>query len=284
MATIHYQGKSYQCREDETVLDVMLRHGVDFPFSCRSGVCHACLHKAESGRLTMKSQKGLNSTQREQGLFLPCRCRPIEDMVIVQPEQGGIRKAEESTAEHRNKPQPDVEMWQALEEGKLLSSILEDFYSRVFEDEQLAPFFHGVTRQRAIEKQYLFMRQLFSGEKVYFGDRPRNAHHWMVISDELFDYREALMLDCLRRHGLPEDLVERWRSVEEFFRGDIVKDMPCKRKLGDIELPVEGYEETVLEVGSLCDSCGEEIDAGASVRYHLRLGQIYCPECMEMRG
>ncbi len=232
----------------------------------------------------MKSQKGLNSTQREQGLFLPCRCRPIEDMVIVQPEQGGIRKAEESTAEHRNKPQPDVEMWQALEEGKLLSSILEDFYSRVFEDEQLAPFFHGVTRQRAIEKQYLFMRQLFSGEKVYFGDRPRNAHHWMVISDELFDYREALMLDCLRRHGLPEDLVERWRSVEEFFRGDIVKDMPCKRKLGDIELPVEGYEETVLEVGSLCDSCGEEIDAGASVRYHLRLGQIYCPECMEMRG
>jgi truncated hemoglobin YjbI len=175
---------------------------------------------------------------------------------------------------------PDPEMWQALEEGAMLSRLLDDFYSRVYEDPRLSPFFEGVTRQRAMEKQYSFMRQLFTGERVYFGDRPRNAHHWMVISNELFDYREALMVECLRRQGLPEHLITRWRAVEEFFRSDIVKDKPWKKKLGDIELPVEGYEETVLDVGSLCDSCGEAIDAGISVRYHLRLGHIYCPDCM----
>jgi ferredoxin/truncated hemoglobin YjbI len=280
LTTIHYQGKSYQCRDDETVLDAMLRQGVDFPFSCRSGVCHICLHRAESGRLPPEAQKGLDATQQEEGLFLPCRCRPVEDLVVVSPQAAAGAAGSACSASSTKTVKPDPEMWQALQEGALLSRILEDFYGGVYEDERLAPFFEGVTKQRAIEKQFLFLRQLITGEKVYFGDRPRNAHHWMVISNELFDYREQLMLDCLRRHGLAEPLVQRWRAMEEQFRADIVKEEPWKRKMGDVELPVDGYEETVLDVGSLCDGCGAEIDAGVEVRYHLRLGSIYCPTCM----
>lgn len=280
MATIHYQGKSYHCRDDETVLDAMLRQGVDFPFSCRSGVCHICLHRAESGRLPPEAQKGLDAAQQEEGLFLPCRCRPVEDLVVLSPQAVAGAAGSACTTLSAKTVQPDPEMWQALQEGELLNRILDDFYGRVYEDERLAPFFEGVTRQRAIEKQFLFLRQLITGEKVYFGDRPRNAHHWMVISNELFDYREQLMLDCLRRHGLAEPLVQRWRAMEEQFRADIVKEEPWKRKMGDVELPVDGYEETVLDVGSLCDGCGAEIDAGVAVRYHLRLGSIYCPTCM----
>jgi len=523
MTTIIYKGERYQCRENETLLDAFLRQGVDFPFSCRSGSCHVCLHRSESGAIPAEAQAGLSSDLQQKGYFLPCKCHPAVDMEVLPPEgsdlfidamvaekeslaediyrirlepyknfdyqagqfvnlrdaegnlrsyslasvpgedyflelhvrclpqgkvsswlcdslqvgetlsiqgpegecyyragnpaqpllliatgtglaplQGIVRQAllaghtgpihlyhggrseadcylhsqlltlskqydnlhytavvtgaavtagfvsgdvgEIALAAHgdlhgwaaylagapemvsaleprllhagvsrelllsdpfyvagspladarsgnasaqeknpRDIP-PDPEMWQALQEGVLLNRILDDFYSRVYEDPRLAPFFDGVTKQRAVEKQHSFMRQLYTGERVYFGDRPRNAHHWMVISDELFDYREALMVECLRRHGLPEHLVARWRAVEEYFRSDIVKDKPWKKKLGDIELPVEGYDETVLEVGSLCDSCGEEIDAGITVRYHLRLGHIYCPLCMEKRA
>lgn len=278
MATIIYQGKQYQCREGETMLDAMLRHGVDFPFSCRNGVCHVCLHHAESGEIPPEAQKGLTQEQCDQGIFMPCKCKPVGDMSI-EPVNRSANTAKSRKASGELKPDP--EMWTALEEGVLLNRILDDFYSRVYEDERLAPFFHGVTKQRAIEKQVLFLRQLFTGEKVYFGDRPRNAHHWMVISDELFDYREELMADTLRRHGLPEHLVQRWREVEERFRGDIVKDEPRKRKMGDVELPVDGYGETILEIGSICDGCAEEVDAGVSVRYHLRLGTIFCPSCTE---
>lgn len=277
MATIHYQGQSYECREDETLLEAMLRQGVDFPFSCRGGICRVCMHRAESGAVPAAALKGLDETQREQGLFLPCRCRPTEDMHIATVTQASTApmKATES-----NKPEPDLELWQALGEGALMSKILEDFYSQVFEDERLAPFFHGVTQRRAMEKQFLFLRQQITGEKVYFGDRPRNAHHWMVISNELFDYREGLMVECLRRHGLAEPMVKRWVAIENRFRTDIVKDEPWKRKMGDVELPLDGYEETVLDIGSLCDGCGAEVEAGVSVRYHLRLGSIYCPGCM----
>lgn len=176
-------------------------------------------------------------------------------------------------------PAPAPEIWAALREGELLLAILTDFYARVYADPRLAPFFRGITRQRSIEKQFLFLRQVFAGEKVYFGDRPRNAHHWMVISDELFDYRERLMETCLREHGLAEPLIKRWIAIEEHYRADIIKSSARSRIVDGVELPVEGFGECTLDVGSLCDGCQREIHPGELVRYHLRLGSTYCAEC-----
>jgi truncated hemoglobin YjbI len=177
-------------------------------------------------------------------------------------------------------PAADAELWAALDQGKKLYAILDDFYTIVYDDPRLSPFFQRVTKQRSIEKVSLFLRQVFSGEKVYFGDRPRNAHHWMVISDDLFDYRESIMERCLRDHGLPEHLIARWLAVEESFRPDIVKDRAWKKVVNGVELPLDGYEELELDSGALCDSCQQAIDAGTRVRYHLRLGTVYCPSCM----
>jgi ferredoxin-NADP reductase/ferredoxin/truncated hemoglobin YjbI len=174
---------------------------------------------------------------------------------------------------------PDPEMWAALKEGEMMGAILTDFYTRVFDDPVLSPYFTGVTKQRLIEKVYSFMRQIFTGEKMYFGDRPRNAHHWMVIPDEVFDYREALMRDCMRRQGLAEAYIKRWQTIEESFRSDIVKAKPFGRVVDGVELPVEGFGHTVLEVGAICDSCARVIEPGEEVRYHLRLGHIYCSDC-----
>lgn len=46
-----------------------------------------------------------------------------------------------------------------------------------------------------------------------------------------------------------------------------------------MELPVEGYGELTLDSGTLCDNCGREVNEGTVIRYHLRLGTIYCPLC-----
>lgn len=179
----------------------------------------------------------------------------------------------------RDYPPPDPVLWKALGEGELLMAVLRDFYSRVFQDPRLSSFFEGVTKQRSIEKQYLFTRQILTGEKIYFGERPRNAHHWMVISDELFDYRSEIMVTCLREHGLSEDMVHRFRELEEFFRAAIVKSTPFARVMGDVEVPFEGFGEITLDVGSLCDVCEREVAIGEKVIYHLRLGKIYCADC-----
>lgn len=182
--------------------------------------------------------------------------------------------------ERRDYPDPDPEMWQALEQGKLLTKILQDFYTRVYDDPNLASFFENTTKRRSIEKQYNFLHQLFTGNNVYFGDRPRNAHHWMVISNELFDYRASIMADCLLTHGLSEELIQRWMTMENRYRGEIVKDKPWSRFKFGKEIPMDGYEELTMDSATLCDNCQAEINVGDVVRYHVRIGKVYCQQCM----
>jgi truncated hemoglobin YjbI len=170
-------------------------------------------------------------------------------------------------------------MWAALGHGDGLRRILEDFYSRVYADPRLSPFFRFITKGRAIEKQFSFLKEIFTGEECYFGDRPFNAHHWMVISDELFEHRESLMEDCLRRYGLPEALVKKFRTVDEVFRRQIVKSAPKPRKLRGEDLPLEGFNDVEIAGGSLCDGCRAPMDAGVRARYHVRTGQTYCLAC-----
>lgn len=85
MADLTYQGKTYSCREGESVLDACLRQGVNLPFSCRNGVCHACLQRAVSGDLPPGSQKGLKTDLAEKNYFLPCVCRPQHDLAFAPP-------------------------------------------------------------------------------------------------------------------------------------------------------------------------------------------------------
>jgi ferredoxin/truncated hemoglobin YjbI len=184
-----------------------------------------------------------------------------------------------ATAERPKDPPPDLELWAALGDGDLLAPILKDFYARVYADPQLAPFFAGVTQQRLVEKQYSFLQQILTGRKVFFGNRPRNAHHWMVISDALFDHREQIMRDCLQAHGLAEEWIERLLLIEGHYRADIVKSTPFPRQIGGIDVPLDGFDELVMDEGSLCDGCGGEVPSGAMVRYHRRLGTIYCTQC-----
>jgi len=177
--------------------------------------------------------------------------------------------------------EPDHEMWDALDRGDRLVAILTEFYTEVFDDPLLAPYFRGVTKDRVIGQVFSFMRDVLTGTKHYFGMRPRTAHHWMVISDELFDHRERRMEACLRRHGLPEPLVQRWRRFEESFRSDIVKAAPWKLVIDGIERPLDGFGELELTVGTLCDGCQRAVDTGERVRYHLRLGLTYCSQCTQ---
>jgi len=197
----------------------------------------------------------------------------------VAPSVIKLRKKQQRTNKRKGDLAPNPEMWKALEEGELLTNILKDFYSLVFKDDKLAHFFKDSTEKRAREKQYLFMNAILTGEKCYFGERPRNAHSWMVISDELFDYREQLMEDVLRQHNLEEVYIKQWRAIDEIYRKQIVKSKPINKQIGGVELPAEGYATDILEVGSMCDECEGEIVAGSEVSYHLRTGKVFCNKC-----
>lgn len=200
-------------------------------------------------------------------------------MSKIAPSVEKLRKKQDSTTERKGDLAPNPEMWAALKQGELLNEILEDFYSQVFSDPQLAPFFKGSTQQRAKEKQYLFLKGIFTGEKCFFGERPRNAHHWMIISDELFNYREKLIEDTLRKYNISELLIKQWIAVDEIYRKQIVKSKPFNKKIGGIEIEAEGYAVDTLTVGSLCDVCEVELNPGDEITYHVRTGKVFCSGC-----
>lgn len=82
MVTIYHQQNEYHISPDESVLDALLRQGVNIANSCRTGVCQSCMIKAERGIPPAKSQVGLKETLKANNYFLPCVCHPQEDLHI----------------------------------------------------------------------------------------------------------------------------------------------------------------------------------------------------------
>lgn len=174
---------------------------------------------------------------------------------------------------------PDPELWEALKEGALLSKILDDFYTQVYLDPRLSPFFHKATKSRVAGKQYEFLAGLLTGVRSSFVEPPFNAHHWMVISNELFDYRENLFFKCVRAYNLPEHLVARWASLHEVFRRPMVKSAERGQVHNGVEQKKSGYTEEILGMDGMCDGCFGEILEGSLVRMHERTGEIFCTNC-----
>jgi ferredoxin-NADP reductase/ferredoxin len=89
---IQYDQEEYYPDNNESVLDCLLRHGVEPPNSCRSGLCQTCLMRSVDGKPPPAAQKGLKQSLVVQNYFLACTCVPQEDMRIVLPDTNQFRK------------------------------------------------------------------------------------------------------------------------------------------------------------------------------------------------
>ncbi|MDH5545921.1 MAG: FAD-binding oxidoreductase [Gammaproteobacteria bacterium] len=89
MPQLQFREKFYTTEGEESVLDCLLRHGVEVPHSCKKGTCHTCTLKVTEGVVPEESQRGLKDTEKAQGLFLSCSCRPSADMTVLLPDVSG---------------------------------------------------------------------------------------------------------------------------------------------------------------------------------------------------
>lgn len=86
MPKIKIAKNNYTCQPDESVLDALLRQGVDVTYSCKKGTCHSCMLRCTTGQPVKESQTGLKDTLRSQNFFLSCLCVPDSDMTVKLPE------------------------------------------------------------------------------------------------------------------------------------------------------------------------------------------------------
>lgn len=87
MAILSYKQHDYICRENETVLDTLLRENISIPHGCRQGVCQSCVMQSVDTSPPDAAQEGLRENQKQQNHFLSCLCKPEQDMEIDAIEQ-----------------------------------------------------------------------------------------------------------------------------------------------------------------------------------------------------
>ncbi|WP_133128815.1 FAD-binding oxidoreductase [Legionella nagasakiensis] len=86
MPELYYNHQICTSGEDESILECLLRHGIDYPHSCCSGICQGCLIKTTDGPVDKKWQEGLPDTMKSQGYFLACQAKPSWSLTLKSPD------------------------------------------------------------------------------------------------------------------------------------------------------------------------------------------------------
>lgn len=69
--------------EGETVLEAVLRAGIDAPWSCRGGMCCSCRARLTEGEVAMDRNWSLQPWELEAGFVLTCQSRPKTERLAV---------------------------------------------------------------------------------------------------------------------------------------------------------------------------------------------------------
>ena len=86
------------CPSDQYILDAALDNGLELPFTCRGGICGACVAKCVKGETDQSDITDLEFTLDEdevkEGLTLLCMARPVGDVTIETQSDWGMRIGE----------------------------------------------------------------------------------------------------------------------------------------------------------------------------------------------
>jgi ring-1,2-phenylacetyl-CoA epoxidase subunit PaaE len=66
----------YNTSNSNSLLDAGMDEGIDFPFSCKGGVCCTCKAKILEGKAEMKINYALTDSEVEEGYILTCQSHP----------------------------------------------------------------------------------------------------------------------------------------------------------------------------------------------------------------
>jgi CDP-4-dehydro-6-deoxyglucose reductase len=91
--TIRPSNHAFTVNDGETILEAALREGFVIAYGCRNGACGTCKGRLLAGRVDYGSyqEHALPEAEKQGGMALFCRARPLTDLEIECREVGAVR-------------------------------------------------------------------------------------------------------------------------------------------------------------------------------------------------
>jgi hemoglobin len=115
-----------------------------------------------------------------------------------------------------------MSIYESIGGAGAVHAAVDDFYSRLLADPQLAPFFAGVDLPRLKAHQRAFLTAALGGSQIYQGRDMAAAHEGLAISERDFDAVVAHLVATLAGLGVPAETIGQIGGLLAPLRSDIV--------------------------------------------------------------